>query len=205
MADALTPDSPATAVIRPGAIVLARHGEPLLSRRVRLNAQEYRDFWSRYEIGGIREDRPPPADLAALAQGAGALLASTRRRSIESAETLVPGRAFERDAIFIEAPLPPPAWPSWFRMSPSLWGFVARFWWWFFNHHEGSETRSAAEARAEQAADILIARARQGCDVVLLAHGFFNFMIGRVLKARGWRLVAGRGYKYWSLRRYEAR
>lgn len=203
MADALTADTHVVSAPRPGAIILARHGEPALSRKVRLNASEYRDFWARYEVGGIRPDRPPPEVLTAFAANAGTLVASTRRRSIESAETLAPGRAFATDPLFIEAPLPPPNWPRWVRLSPSLWGFFARFWWWFFNHHEEEESRRAAEGRADEAAVLLIDLASTGDDVVVLAHGFFNVMIGRALKVRGWRLAAGKGYKYWSLRRYE--
>ena len=101
--------------------------------------------------------------------------------------------------------LPPPNLPGWIRMSPSLWGFLARVWWWFFNHHEGQETRVQAELRAEQAAQALIARAEAGQDVLVLAHGYFNHMVGRRLKADGWKLVHNQGYKYWSQRRYEKR
>ena len=90
-------------------------------------------------------------------------------------------------------------------MSPKFWGFIARVWWWFFNHHEGQETRREAEARAEQAADMIVQLASEGRDVVVLAHGFFNFMVGRALRRRGWRLTANQGWKYWSTRRYERR
>ena len=38
---------------------------------------------------------------------------------------------------------------------------------------------------------------------MVLAHGFFNYMIGRALKRRGWKLTASEGYKYWSTRRFE--
>ena len=39
-------------------------------------------------------------------------------------------------------------------------------------------------------------------DVLLLAHGFFNLMVGRELKKRGWRKVGGQGHKYWNTRRW---
>ena len=84
-----------------------------------------------------------------------------------------------------------------------LWGFIARLWWWFFDHHEGQETRVAAERRADEAASLLVGYAENGEDVVVLAHGFFNFMIGRALRRRGWKLVSSEGYKYWSTRRFE--
>ena len=203
MADALTAASAATPSKRPGAIVLARHGEPAISRKVLLSARGYSEFWGRYEMQGLLPGQAPPAPLAAFAAQAGALIASTRQRSVESAEALAGGRAFARDPIFIEAPLPPPNWPGFVRLSPKIWGFIARFWWWFFNHHQGQETRRQAEARADQAAALIESMAASGDDVVVLAHGFFNFMIGRALKRRGWRLVDSQGWKYWSSRRFE--
>ena len=36
-------------------------------------------------------------------------------------------------------------------------------------------------------------------------NGFFNELIGRALKARGWKLVRDGGYRYWSMRRFEKR
>jgi broad specificity phosphatase PhoE len=190
---------------RPGAIVLARHGEPALSRKVRLSARQYRDFWARYEVLGLLPGQTPPRTLTTLAEQAGALLTSTRLRSIESAEKLAGAREFDRHDLLIEAPLPPPNWPEWIRLSPSIWGFLARVWWWFFNHHEGQETRAEAELRADEAAAMLAGMAEKGHDVVVLAHGFFNYMIGRALRRRGWRLTLSEGYKYWSTRRFERR
>jgi broad specificity phosphatase PhoE len=196
-------DPAAPSVVRPGAIILARHGEPALSRKVRLDAAEYRKFWAEYEVLGLLPGQTPPASLLKFVDKCGTLVASTRLRSIESATALAKGREFSRHDLLIEAPLPPPNWPSWIRMSPKMWGFWARIWWWFFDHHQGEETRRQAEARADQAAAMLIEIADKGEDVVVLAHGFFNFMIGRSLRRRGWRQAWSEGYKYWSMRRFE--
>ena len=184
-------------------ITLARHGEPNLSRKVKLTASEYRAFWARYEVMGIVPGQTPPADLVACIEGCDVLISSTRQRAVESAEAAGRGRAFARHDFLVEAPLPPPPWPGWIRLSPRIWGFFSRFWWWFFNHHEGQETRKQAEARADLAAAELAANAAGGRDVVVLAHGFFNLMIGRALRRRGWRQTLREGYKYWSTRRFE--
>ena len=204
MTSALTAEVPAPpSARRPGAIILTRHGEPALSRKVKLNASEYRAFWADYEVLGLLPGQTPPSKLIEVVEQCGVLVASTRLRSIESAEKLAGGRAYTREVMLIEAPLPPPNWPSWIRMSPKLWGFFARFWWWYFNHHEGQETRRDAERRADEAAAMLIGLAEKGQDVVVTAHGFFNFMIGRALRRKGWRMTASQGYKYWSTRRFE--
>jgi len=205
MADLLTAEAPASLKARTGAVILARHGEPAISRKVRLSAQEYRSFWARYEVMGILPGQAPPALLRQCVEGAGEMITSTRLRSIESAQALAPGREFARHEMLIEAPLPPPSLPSFIRLSPRIWGFLARCWWWFFNHHEGAETRREAEARADEAARMLAAKAAEGHDVVVLAHGFFNYMIGRSLRRMGWRMTASQGFKYWSTRRFERR
>ena len=187
-----------------GAITLARHGEPALSRRIRLNAAGYRRWWAAYEEGGIHADQSPPLDLLARARGADVIFASTRRRAVETAHAVVAGRDFIRDAVFVEAPLPPPSFPRFVRLSPRAWGFVARSAWWF-GHHEGQETHLQALARARLAADRLVRAAETEGDVLVFAHGFFNLMIGRELKRRGWRLVENRGFRYWAQRRFERR
>ena len=192
-----------SAPTRPGAIVLARHGEPALSRKVMLSAAEYSAFWAKYEIGGIVPEHGPPDRLRRFVAECGALVSSTRLRAIQSARMMVGDREFPHHEILIEAPLPPPNFPSWFKLSPKLWGFIARVWWWYFNHHDGQESRAEAEVRADQAAALLIDLAASGQNVVVLAHGFFNHLIGRSLKKQGWRLAESEGYKYWSMRRFE--
>lgn len=201
MADATIADHQSPPA-RPGVITLARHGEPALSRKVRLNAPEYGDWWGRYEEGGLKTGQTPPSALVEIAREAGVIIASTRLRSIETARAVVGDRAFATDPTFIEAPLPPPPWPLWIRMSPKRLGFFARFWWWFFDHHGGQETRKEAEARAGQAADLLIEFATSGQDVLVLAHGFFNWMIADALKARGWAKIVDQGHAYWSIKRF---
>ena len=204
-APAPAPRSASLVSVRPGAIILARHGEPALSRKCLLTSDQYRDWWAQYEVGGLRAGQTPPPALVAAAEGAGAIYASTRPRALETAKAAAAGKEVMVDALFIEAPLPPPRLPDWFKLPPKYWGGVARFWWHAFDHHDGQETRRQAEKRAEQAAQVLIARAESGQDVLVLAHGYFNHMVGKRLKADGWRLVENQGFKYWSQRRYEKR
>jgi broad specificity phosphatase PhoE len=208
MAEGLTADSgqsPAPALIRPGAVILTRHGEPALSRKVLLSAKAYGEWWGRYELGGLKADQAPPTALKQLAARAGTILSSTRLRARETAQAVADGRPFVEEPILIEAPLPPPPLPEWIRMSPKLWGFTSRVWWWFFNHHAGGESRAEAEARADEAAVRLMALATDGREVLVLAHGFFNTLIGRALKARGWKCTLDQGFQYWCMKRFEPR
>ena len=186
------------------AIALARHGEPALSRKVRLTARGYRDWWATYELGGIRTDQSPPDSLKALAARATALFCSTRLRARQTARAVAGDREVMADEVFIEAPLPPPPLPDFITFRPPFWGFVARVAW-YLGYGEGDETRQEAEARAELAADRLIDASEHGGEVLLLAHGYFNNMIGVCLKRRGWKLVNDQGFHYWSVRRFEPR
>lgn len=188
-----------------GAIILARHGKPALSRRTLLSSDEYRRWWESYEAGGLGAAQATPDPLKATARAAGAVITSTRLRSVETARAVGEGRTFTSDPIFVEAPLPPPRWPGWIRLPPIVWGFISRVTWWFLDHHHGEESRGQAEARAEAAAARLVELAAGGQDVLVLAHGFFNTMIARVLRRQGWRCTEDGGWAYWSARRFEKR
>jgi broad specificity phosphatase PhoE len=186
-----------------GAIVLARHGEPALSRRVKLDAAGYRRWWASYEEGGLLRGQTPPAELRELAARCGAVFCSVRRRSVETAQAITGDSRFISEAVFVEAPLPPPPWPRFVRLSPRAWGVIARTAWWFFNHHDGGESRWQATVRARRAARRLIRASEGGQDVLVVAHGFFNAMIGRELKKLGWKCVSDQGYRYWCAQRFE--
>ena len=197
------PVAKAAPLRRPGAVILARHGKPALSRKCLLTAQGYGRWWAEYERLGLFPGQTAPDGLTATAEQAGTLVSSSRLRARESAALAASGREVLVEPLFIEAALPPPPFPEWIRLSPRYWGVVSRFWWHVFNHHGGQETRAQAEVRAELAATRVIEIAATGEDVLVFAHGYFNHMVGAALKARGWRLTSDQGFKYWSQRRFE--
>lgn len=190
---------------QPGSITIARHGEPALSRKVRLNTGQYAEFWRKYEIGGLTPGQTIPSHLVEPCAQAEVIWVSTRRRALESARILIGQREIIEDVRLIEAPLPPPPFPGFLSMSPKLWGFFARFWWWYLNHHAGQEPRAQAEARVRSVLAEITAQADEGKHVLIVAHGFINAMMGLELARMGWRRVWGRGWKYWSTRRFERR
>src|ERR1044072_1331669 len=123
MASVLTA-APKPAPLKHGAIILVRHGEPNVSRKVTLSADEYRAFWANYELLGLLPGQTPPQQLRAFVSECGALVSSTRLRAIESAQALAGERPFDRHEMLIEAPLPPPRLPAWLKLSPRIWGFL---------------------------------------------------------------------------------
>lgn len=69
-------------------------------------------------------------------------------------------------------------------MAVPKWAVVSRILW-HAGFAPGIENASAAARRADQGADILVARAQETGTAVLVAHGYFNWMIGRRLGRSG--------------------
>lgn len=194
------PDMPEThRQTGPGYITIARHGEPDANRQERVDWKNYERWWDNYDLAGLKAGQAAPESLIREVEGARVIYASTLRRAIETAETACLGRKFDVNSIFVEAPLPPPRMAG--RFPARTWGVFARCSWWL-GFSRGKESRSQAERRAEQAADLLVQAAQSG-PVVLFAHGWFNRMLRPALKRRGWSCVRDGGDGYWSYRRYE--
>ena len=106
-----------------------------------------------------------------------------------------------RDPLFAEAPLASPPIPF-LRLNVPSWAVISRVLW-----HMGFAPRIedwfAARRRAARAADLLVARARESGPVALVAHGYFNWMIGRVLKQRGFVRRGSHRARYWNTVTYE--
>lgn len=185
---------------RIGSIVIARHGQPHVDRRTRVDREGYRAWWKNYDLARLHPEERPPAGLVRLAEASDVIFASTLPRAIHTAEMVAGGREIITDPVFVEAPLPPPGIGG--RRSAESWGVWARASWWLGGHEDG-ESRAEAEVRAEAAVATLTAQALRGQNVLLCAHGWFNRMMRPVLKRQGWREVENKGDNYWSYRRYE--
>lgn len=187
-----------------GPIIVSRHGRPALNRSVgpKLTWQEYRDWWESYERGSLAKDQTPPEKLKRRVADVDLVLSSVRPRAIETAEWATDGRTPETNAIFNEAPLPPPRFKT-KTYLPKTWNVLARAFW-LRGHTLDDEGVTAARDRAKQAANVLH-EAAAGKSVYLAAHGWFNRMLRSPLRRRGWVCVHDGGDKYWSFRVYEYR
>ncbi len=188
----------------PGRIITARHGRPDLARDVKISASDYGDWWARYDASGLHPDERPPQSLIDLAGKATTVLSSTLPRAIETARQATRSdREVPADPLYVEAPLPPPPVPF-LKLSPGQWGVISRFFWVFGYAPGGIETHRQAWARVDQAIGRLTAQSASG-DVLLCAHGYFNWMLDKRLRAMGWRrAVREGGNHFWSWRIYEA-
>lgn len=183
-----------------GQIVTVRHGRPNLSRDVRIKWREYGAWWAAYDRAGLVPDEAPPPALVEMAGAADHVFSSTLPRAKETAARLLGSeRLAPANDLFVEAPLPPPPAPF-LRLRPGTWGVVSRVYW-FVGYAPRVESHSAAWRRVHKAADALIDTARDG-DVLLCAHGYFNWMLDKALRRKGMRRLYNGGHHYWSWRTY---
>lgn len=179
-----------------GRIVLIRHGQPHLPIRPRAGHAGFATYIDDYEEAGLDPASLPPVELRDLVGELKAVFASDRPRAHESAVLLASKAEVIADPLFVEAPLAAPRIPL-LRMRVPKWAIVARVLW-HAGFHPGIEAPAAAKTRARQAADILIARAAADGEVALVGHGYFNFLIGRVLAARGYRRTGRHRARFWN-------
>jgi len=130
-----------------------------------------------------------------------AVFTSGSARAHESARALSAQAELIADPLFVEAPLASPKIPL-LRMRVPKWAVVARILW-HVGFHPEIETYRKAKARAARAADILIARAKEDGRAALVAHGYFNMMIGRQLRSRGFSRTGSHRARYWNAVVYE--
>jgi broad specificity phosphatase PhoE len=143
----------------------------------------------------------PAPELEQLVRAARCVFTSPLRRSRESAALLAPGTTPLVDPDFRETELPS-GFRSRVRLTPELWGLIARSAW-FCGWSAGVETSTAARGRAAKAAALLTARAARDDVVALVGHGMMNILIARHLRAAGWRGPRLPSQKHWGFGVYE--
>lgn len=182
-------------------IILVRHGRPDLPLRPRTSHHGFRDYIDAYEAAGLDPQSLPPQELSDLVKELNHIFTSDRPRSHQSARALAPHATLQADPLFAEAPLASPRIPL-LKMRVPKWAVVARVLW-HAGYHPEIENYRRARHRAARAADILMDKIRNGGSSVLVAHGYFNAMIGRQLRQRGFVRTGSHRVRYWNAVTYE--
>jgi broad specificity phosphatase PhoE len=197
------PAQPARGADRAMRIILIRHGQPNIPLAPRTSHRGFGAYIDEYEQAGLDPNSAPPEELQDLVRELQAVFTSGRARAHESARALAPNAELIADPLFAEAPLASPKIPL-LRMKVTKWAVVARILWHAGYHPEIEDFRKA-KARAAEAADILTKRAQKDGQSALVAHGYFNAMIGRVLRQRGFLRTGSHRALYWNAVIYERR
>ena len=182
-------------------ILLIRHGQPHIALRPCAGHAGFADYIAAYEDAGLSSSSLPPAELQDLVRELDQVFTSGLPRSHQSAAVLAPQAELIADPMFVEAPLAAPAIPL-LQMRVPKWAVLSRVLW-YAGFHPRIENPKAAARRAAQAASTLIARARHSGTAALVAHGYFNWMIGRELARRGFARSGGHKARYWNTVIYE--
>lgn len=183
-------------------IILVRHGQPALPLRPRTSHHGFRDYIDAYEAAGLDPQSLPPKELADLVKELDHVFASNRPRAHQSAKALAPHAELTADPLFAEAPLASPRIPL-LKMRVPKWAIVARVLW-HVGYHPEIENYRKSKHRAARAADILInklseqAKDQKPHAAVLVAHGYFNAILGRILRQRGFTRTGSHRAQYWN-------
>ena len=190
------PGDAVLASVQPMRIILVRHGRPAIPTSPRTSHGGFRTYIDDYEQAGLDPDSAPPDELQDLIGELTAVFTSGRKRADDSAKVLAPHAELIADPLFAEAPLASPRIPI-LRMKVPKWAVVARILW-HAGYHPEIENYRRAKHRAAQAADILMHRARAEGTAALVAHGYFNFLIGRELRHRGFKKSGSHRARFWN-------
>jgi broad specificity phosphatase PhoE len=182
-------------------IVLIRHGQPHIALSPSTGHAGFHGYIDDYEAAGLAPSSLPPRELAELARELTHVFTSGRARSHQSAVALAPHAELVAEEIFVEAPLASPRIPL-LKMRVPKWAVISRLFW-HLGFHPGIENPRQAKLRAARAADMLVAAAGQRGVAALVAHGYFNWMIGRDLKRRGFSRTGSHQARYWNTVLYE--
>src|ERR1700749_31697 len=182
-------------------IILIRHGRPAIDVAPRTSHGGFRTYIDDYEAAGLDPGSAPPEELQDLVKELDAVFTSGKPRAHQSAKALAPNAELIADPLFVEAPLASPRIPL-LRMKVPKWAVVARILWHAGDHPEVENFRKS-KRRAAEAADILMRRAREDGQAALVAHGYFNLMIGRELRHRGFTKTGSHRAQYWNAVIYE--
>jgi broad specificity phosphatase PhoE len=186
----------------PSRVILVRHGRPAVPMSPRTCYRGFRDFIDAYEQAGLDPGSAPPAELLDLVRGLCEVFTSAAPRATESARSLLPAAAIIADPLFAEAPLAGPRIPL-IKLRVPIWAVLSRILW-HAGYHPRMENYSRARCRAARAADKLLAAADANSGIaVLVAHGYFNAMIGRVLRQRGFVRAGTHRANFWNAVSYQ--
>jgi broad specificity phosphatase PhoE len=166
-------------------ITLVRHGPVDVHWQSRIAGGAFAGFMNAFQLSGIVATSEPTADARHQARKARILVCSDLRRSFESASMIDPTRTCLRESLFREAALPTEFQTS-LSFRASSWLVLARILW-YVRRWPGIESPSDACERARRATSYLEHLVERNDSVLLVGHGYFNTLVARELRRRGWR------------------
>lgn len=149
----------------------------------------FQHYINKYQDVGLAPDSPPPHELKRLVNDANRVFTSELQRAIESAQALLPKADIISNPVFSEAPLASPPIPG-VRLKVPAWAVFARVAW-HGGYTPSIEDYRQVKRRAVRGLTLLSDAAKEDGVSILVAHGYINAIIGRMLRLRGWSRTSG--------------
>lgn len=182
-------------------ISLIRHGRSKQVENRWLTSREFQHWIAAYDESSIFAEKSYPAAALEKTAAAKLVISSDLLGSIDSARLLNPNKSNISDALFRELELPSFPAIMGLKQRPNSWAVLLRCLW-FMGYSRQCESLNPARQRAGEAARQLEGYAEEHQSVVLVGHGFFNRMIARELKKRGWSGKRTSSAQHWGCTTY---
>lgn len=176
-------------------IVIIRHAQPDLERRRRYSAEEAHQFTRAYDEAPIIPFTEKTFELAA--EEIPQVYTSNLIRSIQTAIALF-GEAVPLipSPLFRELERQVPQILGQRKLSKPLWSLIYRGPYFLGKRYDQIEGFTQARVRFRKAAVFLEKAAAKDGAAIVVAHGLFNFFLGRALQSRRWQKVKSSGFRY---------
>ncbi|ENQ3104840.1 hypothetical protein SAMN04488168_10286 [Bacillus sp. 491mf] len=167
-------------------ISFIRHGSSSVQKKA-ITMQEFQVWQQRYEHEGIVGEIEIPLETIEVVESSKFIVSSDQKIAVQSGAMLTSSVMFIQNALFREAAVPSslPV-PNWIKCKPEVWLFLGRAFW-TVGYSKDVESYIEVQRRAKQAADMLVGYANVYQRISLIGHSYFNTMIGKELRTRGWR------------------
>jgi broad specificity phosphatase PhoE len=179
-------------------ISLIRHGKSQLTENEKVTSLEFKKWVEKYDYLGVYEESAYPSATLEKVATANIVITSDLKRAVESARLLKPVTKIISDPLFRETELPSNSSQLFnVKLKPSIWAIVLRILW-FSGYSYECESLNKAKSRANKSSQQLIDYANEYKSVVLVGHGFFNMLIAKELRKKGWKGKSKRDAKHWN-------
>ena len=173
---------------------MVRHGKPTFELKGYVRARDLGKKIQAYKQSDITGS--PPEDVIQKALTCNIVICSDLSRSLQSAKVLGFSDIHVSDALFREVEMPHFETGS-IVFSMDLWSTFLRILS-VFGFSRNGESLSMACNRVGLATSRLIALANHHERIMLVGHGFTNYLIVKELISRGWTGPTRPGRRYWE-------
>ena len=177
-------------------ILLIRHGKVDIDDTLKLDAQRLKKWVEMYDKAPIASDSLPEDKTVMAAKDADVVVTSTLRRTIDSAALLGVEIKY-KSMLFNEVSIPEVNLP-WLKLKAKTWLVLLRLMM-LFGFGKKDTSLKISKLKAKKAAAYLNRLSKADEKVALVGHGGMNWLIGKALVKKGWKLEGKVSHENWAV------